>query len=110
MIARPVGRLRTHGADLLLVPQCVGRGPFSMGWLLCGEKKRDLTSLTVPQKKDICNRPQSSPLGIYLHYGKNTPTISVNKKTETMVTDFFKFEKINSATEKSVIISAEMVL
>ena len=36
------------------------------------EKNQDPTSMTVPQEKDdICNRPEITPQGIYLHYGFN---------------------------------------
>ena len=36
------------------------------------EKNQDPTSMTVPQEKDdICNRLQTTPHGIYLHYVLN---------------------------------------
>ena len=90
----------------------------SMRWLLCGARKRDLTSMTVPEKKrylqSYINHPARdlSPF----RFTFNAKTISVSEKGQKNDYGFHLFEKLklqpcspsstrSSSTEKPATLS-----
>ena len=76
-------------------------GLASVRWLLCGPQKRDLTSMTVPNKKkhllSYVNRPARdlSPLRFLI----NAKNMSVSLKKQEMITELLNSKNKNCNRE-----------